>query len=57
MAAPVRDGADIERVITVFAQEPDGGLVLAPAPSTFDRRDLIIVFARARGWRPMVSRD
>jgi ABC-type uncharacterized transport system substrate-binding protein len=31
--------------ITAFVQEPDGGLVLASAPSTFDRRDLIIALA------------
>jgi putative ABC transport system substrate-binding protein len=44
-AAPVRDGADIERTVTAFAQEPDGGLIVAPAPPTFDRRDLIIALA------------
>ena len=43
--APVRDGADIERAITSFAHELDGGLILAPAPATFDRRDLIIALA------------
>jgi putative ABC transport system substrate-binding protein len=44
-AAAVRDGADIERAITAFAQEPDGGLIVAPAPPTFDRRDLVIALA------------
>ena len=31
-AAPLRDGADIERAIAQFAREADGGLVLAPPP-------------------------
>src|SRR5262249_2805982 len=49
-AAAVPNAADIEREITAFAQGgPDGGLVVAPAPSTFDRRDLII--ALAERWR------
>src|SRR5262245_43686671 len=50
-SAGVTNAADIEREITAFAQGggPDGGLVVAPAPSTFDRRDLII--ALAERWR------
>ena len=48
-SAGVTNAADIEREITAFAQEPNGGLVVAPAPSTFDRRDLII--ALAERWR------
>jgi len=45
ISAAVTNAADIEREITTFAQEPNGGLVVAPAPSTFDRRDLIIALA------------
>ena len=48
-SAGVTNAADIEREIPAFAQEPNGGLVVAPAPSTFDRRDLII--ALAERWR------
>src|SRR5690242_20498252 len=49
-SAGVTNAADIEREITAFAQRgPDGGLVVAPAPSTFDRRDLVI--ALAERWR------
>ena len=44
-SAGVTNAADIEREITAFGQEPNGGLVVAPAPSTFDRRDLIITLA------------
>ena len=44
-AAAVRDGTDIERSVTAFAQEPGGGLIVAPAPPTFDRRDLVIALA------------
>jgi len=48
--AGVTNAADIEREITAFAQRgSDGGLVVAPAPSTFDQRDLII--ALAERWR------
>lgn len=49
ISAGVTNAADIEREITAFAQEQNGGLVVAPAPSTFDRRDLII--ALAEQWR------
>ena len=49
-SAAVTNAADIEREITAFAQSgPDAGLVVAPAPPTFDRRDLII--ALAERWR------
>jgi putative ABC transport system substrate-binding protein len=49
-SAGVTNATDIEREITAFAQRgPDGGLVVAPAPSTFDRRDLVI--ALAERWR------
>jgi ABC-type uncharacterized transport system substrate-binding protein len=44
-SAGVHDAADIERAITSFAQEPNGGLIVAPAPPTFVRRDLIIALA------------
>jgi putative ABC transport system substrate-binding protein len=44
-AAGVRDAADIERMLTEFAQEPDGGLIVAPAPPTFDKRELIVALA------------
>src|SRR3974390_516600 len=37
--------ADIEETITRFAQEPNGGLVVAPAPPTFDNRELIVALA------------
>jgi len=47
--AGVTSAGDIEREITAFAQEANGGLVVAPAPSTFDRRDLIISLAER--WR------
>jgi putative tryptophan/tyrosine transport system substrate-binding protein len=44
-AAAVRNATDIEEVITKFAQEPNGGLVVAPAPPTFDNRELIVALA------------
>ena len=31
--------------LTKFAQESNGGLIVAPAPSTFDNRDLIVALA------------
>ena len=65
VAAPVRDAADIERVITTFAQKPDGGLIVLPGSSRLDNRDLIVALASARDvldpsfhrqWRPDVVR-
>ena len=47
-AAGVRDASDIERVLTAFAQETDGGLIIMPSPMTATRRDLIV--ALAAGW-------
>jgi ABC-type uncharacterized transport system substrate-binding protein len=69
--APVRDGADIERAITAFAQELDGGLIWRrPQPHSIDVTSsshwrsgsdcppsIRIAFSsRAAAWRPMVSR-
>jgi putative tryptophan/tyrosine transport system substrate-binding protein len=48
-AAGVRNAADIERVLTEFAQEPNGGLIVTPSPLTATRRaELIEVAARLR---------
>ena len=44
-SAAVRDAAEIERTVAAFAQEPNGGLIMAPAPATFDNRDLVISLA------------
>ena len=41
----VRDAADIERVLTDFAQEPNGGLIVTPSPLTATKRDEIIAIA------------
>ena len=43
--AGVRNAADIERVLTEFAQEPNGGLIVTPSPLTATRRALIIELA------------
>jgi putative ABC transport system substrate-binding protein len=43
--APVRNAADIERAITTFAQEPQGGLIVLPGSSRLDNRDLIVALA------------
>jgi putative ABC transport system substrate-binding protein len=43
--AGVRDTADIERVLTAFAKEPDGGLIVIPSPLTATRRDIIVEVA------------
>jgi putative ABC transport system substrate-binding protein len=48
-AAGVRDGADIERVLTAFAREPNGGLIVTPSPLTATRRELIIALAARLG--------
>ena len=43
--AGVRNLADIERALTEFAREPGGGLIVAPAPPTFDNRSQIVAMA------------
>jgi len=48
-AAGVRDGGDIERVLTTFAREPNGGLIVTPSPLTATRRELIIALAARLG--------
>jgi putative tryptophan/tyrosine transport system substrate-binding protein len=45
VTAPVHDRADIERAITSFAKEPNGGLVVVPDVVTGNYRDLIIALA------------
>src|SRR5206468_3181352 len=40
--AGVRNAADVERVLTEFAREPNGGLIVTPRPLTATRRDVII---------------
>jgi len=48
-AAAVRNVDDIARVLTEFAQEPDGGLVVTPNPLTATRRaEIIDLAARLR---------
>jgi putative ABC transport system substrate-binding protein len=41
----VRDAADIERVLTDFARESNGGLIVTPSPLTATKRDVIIATA------------
>ncbi len=48
-AAGVRDAADIERVLTAFAREPNGGLIVTPSPLTATRRELIIALGARLG--------
>lgn len=44
-AAGVRDAADVDRVLSDFAREPNGGLIVTPSPLTATRRDVIIAAA------------
>jgi putative ABC transport system substrate-binding protein len=55
VAAPVRDAADIERVITAFVQEPQGGLIVLPGSSRLDNRDLIVALATRHRLAAMYS--
>jgi putative ABC transport system substrate-binding protein len=48
-AAKVRDAADLERVLSTFAGEPDGGLIVTPSPLTATRRDVIVEAAARLG--------
>jgi len=43
--AGVRTGAEIERTLTLFAKEPDGGLIIAPSPFNTTNQELIIRLA------------
>jgi putative ABC transport system substrate-binding protein len=40
-AAGVHSAEEIERTLIEFAKEPDGGLIVAPAPPTFSNRQMI----------------
>ena len=44
----VRDASGIERAVTAFAEEPDGGLVVTPNPYTLANRGSIIILAARR---------
>ena len=44
-AAPVRSIADVEHALTVFAKEPNGGLIVAPFPFIATSQDKIIALA------------
>jgi len=43
--AGVRNDADLQRVLTEFAQEPSGGIIVTPSPLTATRRAVIIELA------------
>jgi putative tryptophan/tyrosine transport system substrate-binding protein len=44
-AAGVHDAAEIERVVSVFTRESNGGLIVLPNPVTIGHRELIITLA------------
>jgi ABC-type uncharacterized transport system substrate-binding protein len=43
--AGVRDAGEIERAVTAFAREPNGGLIVLASPLAIIQRDLIITLA------------
>jgi putative ABC transport system substrate-binding protein len=45
ISAGARNAADIETAVTAFAQEPNGGLIIAPSPFNTVNQDLIIGLA------------
>src|SRR5205807_2180294 len=45
VASPVHDPTEIETVITAFAREPSGGLIVQPSTFMLAHRDLIIALA------------
>jgi putative ABC transport system substrate-binding protein len=53
IAIGVHDGPEIERALTDFASEPNGGLIALPSPITISNRELIIALA-ARHRMPAV---
>ena len=44
-AVDVQDGSQIERAVAKFADQPGGGLIVVPVPSTVANRALIIMLA------------
>ena len=44
-----RDAAEFERVIEVFAREPNGGLIILPSPNTLVQRRVIMATAARHG--------
>ena len=49
-ALDVRDAAEIERTVTAFSQEPNGGLIVPLSGLAISHRDLIVTLADvARG--------
>src|SRR5262249_16441946 len=46
-AATVRNAAEIEPVVTAFAREPDGGMVVVPSPLTNTTENRALLFALA----------
>jgi putative ABC transport system substrate-binding protein len=53
IGAGIHDSGDIKTTITAFAQEPNGGLIIAPSPLTTIERELIITLA-ARAALPAI---
>jgi putative ABC transport system substrate-binding protein len=47
--AAVREAADVEQVLSPFARERGGGLIVTPSPLTGTRRDMIIEVAARLG--------
>jgi putative tryptophan/tyrosine transport system substrate-binding protein len=45
VAAPVRDPAELDRVIATFAAKPNGGLIIVPDVSNASHRDTIVALA------------
>src|SRR5262249_57638352 len=41
----VREVGEIERAITTFAREPNGGIILFPSIFTSDHRDIVVALA------------
>jgi putative tryptophan/tyrosine transport system substrate-binding protein len=44
-AGGVHSAEEIKRTLIEFAKEPDGGLIVAPAPPTFGNRQMIVDMA------------
>ena len=51
MGLGVHDAEEIERALTAFAAEGNGGLIVSPHAVTFANRDLIVDWLRAYACR------
>ena len=51
----VGDAHELDRAVTAFAREPNGGLIMTAAPSTVVHRDLIVALRPGTNYQRSIS--